>query len=168
MWKPAFSVRAYRELAKRVKRHVRYDVVHDVQCLGWGILGIRALVRRQLQLIVNVDAYDFQDTVDILDIAGDRRHVAVLKGPDLFFGQHRGQCAHHSTAHRTHQVVESGGMLLFRLDIVKPLNAAVNAVVDRLVETSDLGDSGGAIFSGDRYMGLMYDFAHKNLLFFKF
>src|SRR5512145_846199 len=39
----AFSVRALRALAARLAAGARYDVVHDVQCLGWGILGIRAL-----------------------------------------------------------------------------------------------------------------------------
>jgi glycosyltransferase involved in cell wall biosynthesis len=39
----AFSVRAFRELAGRLAAGARYDLVHDVQCLGWGILGLRAL-----------------------------------------------------------------------------------------------------------------------------
>jgi glycosyltransferase involved in cell wall biosynthesis len=39
----AFSARAFRELAGRLAAGARYDVVHDVQCLGWGILAIRAL-----------------------------------------------------------------------------------------------------------------------------
>jgi len=38
----AFSVRAWRELAGRLRAGARYDLVHDVQCLGWGVLGIRA------------------------------------------------------------------------------------------------------------------------------
>jgi glycosyltransferase involved in cell wall biosynthesis len=39
----AFSVRAFRELARALRAGVRYDVVHDVQCLAWGLLGVRAL-----------------------------------------------------------------------------------------------------------------------------
>jgi glycosyltransferase involved in cell wall biosynthesis len=39
----AFSVRAFREIAARLRSGVRYDIVHDVQCLGYGILGIRHL-----------------------------------------------------------------------------------------------------------------------------
>ena len=39
----AFSLRAFRALARRGRGGSRYDVVHDVQCLGYGILGIRAL-----------------------------------------------------------------------------------------------------------------------------
>jgi glycosyltransferase involved in cell wall biosynthesis len=39
----AFSVRALRALAARLRAGERYDVVHDVQCLGWGLLGVRAL-----------------------------------------------------------------------------------------------------------------------------
>lgn len=39
----AFSLRAFRTLAARLRAGRRYDVVHDVQSLGWGLLGIRAL-----------------------------------------------------------------------------------------------------------------------------
>jgi hypothetical protein len=39
----AFSVRAFRATAARLRAGRRYDLVHDVQCLGWGLLGIRAL-----------------------------------------------------------------------------------------------------------------------------
>jgi glycosyltransferase involved in cell wall biosynthesis len=39
----AFSVRAFRALARRVRVGSHYDVVHDIQCLGYGVLGIRAL-----------------------------------------------------------------------------------------------------------------------------
>jgi glycosyltransferase involved in cell wall biosynthesis len=39
----AFSVRALRALAAELRAGERYDVVHDVQCLGWGLLGLRAL-----------------------------------------------------------------------------------------------------------------------------
>jgi len=39
----AFSVRAFQHLAGRMRRGERWDLVHDVQCLGWGLLGLRAL-----------------------------------------------------------------------------------------------------------------------------
>ena len=39
----AFSVRALREITARLRLGIRYDVVHDVQCLGWGDLVLRAL-----------------------------------------------------------------------------------------------------------------------------
>jgi glycosyltransferase involved in cell wall biosynthesis len=39
----AFSVRALRTLAAQLLAGAAYDVVHDVQCLGWGVLGMRAL-----------------------------------------------------------------------------------------------------------------------------
>ena len=39
----AFSVRALRHLAARLRAGERWDVVHDVQCLGWGLLGLRAM-----------------------------------------------------------------------------------------------------------------------------
>jgi glycosyltransferase involved in cell wall biosynthesis len=39
----AFSVRAFRALAAGLRAGRRYDLVHDVQSLGWGLLGVRAL-----------------------------------------------------------------------------------------------------------------------------
>ena len=39
----AFSVRALRRVAARLAAGDRWDIVHDVQTLGWGLLGIRAL-----------------------------------------------------------------------------------------------------------------------------
>ena len=39
----AFSVRAFREVSARLRAGARYDLVHDIQCLGWGILGLKAL-----------------------------------------------------------------------------------------------------------------------------
>ncbi len=39
----AFSLRALRRVAERARRGERWDIVHDVQCLGWGTLGIRAM-----------------------------------------------------------------------------------------------------------------------------
>jgi glycosyltransferase involved in cell wall biosynthesis len=39
----AFSIRAARELIRRARARVHYDVVHDVQSLGYGLLWISAL-----------------------------------------------------------------------------------------------------------------------------
>lgn len=39
----AFSVRAFRHLARRVHRGERWDLLHDVQTLGWAHLATRAL-----------------------------------------------------------------------------------------------------------------------------
>ena len=39
----AFSVRAAREVIARLRRGVRYDLVHDVQSLSYGLLWLRAL-----------------------------------------------------------------------------------------------------------------------------
>jgi glycosyltransferase involved in cell wall biosynthesis len=39
----AFSWRAFRELSARIRRGEVWDLVHDVQCLGYGLLGLRAL-----------------------------------------------------------------------------------------------------------------------------
>lgn len=39
----AFSVRAFREIAGELRAGGAFDLVHDVQCLGYGLLGLRSL-----------------------------------------------------------------------------------------------------------------------------
>ena len=39
----AFSLRAFRALSRRIRAGERWDLVHDVQCLGYGVLGLKAL-----------------------------------------------------------------------------------------------------------------------------
>lgn len=39
----AFSVRAFRRLADLMRAGQQFDIVHDVQCLGYGLLGLKAL-----------------------------------------------------------------------------------------------------------------------------
>ena len=39
----AFSCRAFRALAAALRRGTRWDLVHDVQCLGYGLLAVRAM-----------------------------------------------------------------------------------------------------------------------------
>jgi glycosyltransferase involved in cell wall biosynthesis len=39
----AFSVRAFRTLAQRLRQGGRFDLVHDVQCLGWGLLALQRM-----------------------------------------------------------------------------------------------------------------------------
>ncbi len=39
----AFSMRAFAALAREIRRGARWDLVHDVQCLGYGLLGVRAM-----------------------------------------------------------------------------------------------------------------------------
>lgn len=39
----AFSARVFHALARRIRAGRRYDLVHDVQCLGWGMLGVQRL-----------------------------------------------------------------------------------------------------------------------------
>ncbi len=39
----AFSLRAFSRLAKQLRAGARYDLVHDVQCLGYGLLGMQAM-----------------------------------------------------------------------------------------------------------------------------
>ena len=39
----AFSLRAFGRLTHHLRNHGQFDLVHDVQCLGYGLLGLRAL-----------------------------------------------------------------------------------------------------------------------------
>ena len=39
----AFSMRAFSSIAARLRVGERWDLVHDVQCLGYGLLGLRSL-----------------------------------------------------------------------------------------------------------------------------
>jgi glycosyltransferase involved in cell wall biosynthesis len=39
----AFSVRAFERIASHLRKGARFDIVHDVQCLGYGLLGLRAM-----------------------------------------------------------------------------------------------------------------------------
>lgn len=39
----AFSFRAFRALATRLRSGERWDLIHDVQCLGYGVLGLKAM-----------------------------------------------------------------------------------------------------------------------------
>lgn len=39
----AFSMRVLKTLASRLREGERWDLIHDVQCLGYGLLGLRAL-----------------------------------------------------------------------------------------------------------------------------
>lgn len=39
----AFSLRVFGRLTQQLRKHRGFDLVHDVQCLGYGLLGLRAL-----------------------------------------------------------------------------------------------------------------------------
>lgn len=39
----AFSIRAFRQLTRQLRDGQGFDLIHDVQCLGYGLLGLRAL-----------------------------------------------------------------------------------------------------------------------------
>ena len=39
----AFSLRAFHAMAKQLRAGTRWDLVHDVQCMGYGMLGLQAL-----------------------------------------------------------------------------------------------------------------------------
>ena len=39
----AFSIRAFASISARLRAGQRWDLIHDVQCLGYGLLGLRAM-----------------------------------------------------------------------------------------------------------------------------
>jgi glycosyltransferase involved in cell wall biosynthesis len=39
----AFSARALQAVAARLRAGASYDIVHDIQCLGWGVLALRSM-----------------------------------------------------------------------------------------------------------------------------
>ncbi len=39
----AFSVRAFARIADELRAGARFDLIHDVQCLGYGLLGLKAM-----------------------------------------------------------------------------------------------------------------------------
>ena len=79
--------------------------------------GLILPVIRQPEQVVDIDTHDLQHVVHCFDITRHYGFEPILKGPDLLSGQHRGQCAHHSAADRTNDMVKRGGMLFFGRDI---------------------------------------------------
>lgn len=75
----AFSVRAARGVIARVRAGVRYDVAHDVQSLGYGLLGLRALG------LPVVSTIHHPLTVDLRSSLRRDRTFAELKGSLTFY-----------------------------------------------------------------------------------
>ncbi len=98
------SMQAHHTLGGRAARDVRRH----------GLPGQRPLTRGSLEMIVDMDAGDFEHTADIFVVARYTGLESIVRGSDLMAGQHRGQYPHHSAAHRSHDVVERGGMLFCR------------------------------------------------------
>lgn len=77
----AFSLRALRVLAKRMRAGARYDLVHDVQCLGYGLLPMRALglpVVTTVHHPLTVDRRaSFQRDVDLADAIGSMQFYPI-------------------------------------------------------------------------------------------
>jgi glycosyltransferase involved in cell wall biosynthesis len=74
----AFSLRAARELIRRLRAGVRYDVVHDVQSLGYGLLWLAAL---GLPVLATVH---HPLTVDLRESLARARSAREIKGALTF------------------------------------------------------------------------------------
>ena len=71
----AFSVRAARAVIERVRQGVRYDLVHDIQSVSYGIflIGVRYRLR---YTPIKMASHDFLDMENILGIASTRVYLA--------------------------------------------------------------------------------------------
>jgi hypothetical protein len=54
-------------------------------------------------------------------------------------------CSHHSASDGTYDMVKSGGMLLFRCNIIKFLNSTVDAIIYRFGKTFYFSLPGGTL-----------------------
>jgi len=117
----------------------------DVQCRK----GVRPFLFGHLEVVVDVDAGDFQNAVDIFYVARHGGLENIFRGPNLLSGQHRGQCAHHSAPDSPDNVVEGSGVLLFGIDFIEFFDPAVDPVINRFTEAFDDGLAGRPLFHGN-------------------
>jgi len=75
----AFSVRAARELLRELRAGARYDLVHDVQSVGYGLLGLQALGLPVVTTIHHPLSIDLRSS-----LARDRT-FAEMKGSLTFY-----------------------------------------------------------------------------------
>lgn len=129
-----------------------------------GLLSLRLLVPGQLQRVMDEDTRDFQYTVYILDVPGHIRTKALFGCGDLLFRQQRSESAHHSPAHGTDNMIQRGGVLLFRFNAVKAFDAPVNTIIDGLVKAFNERFAGRPFFSCNKNLRLMNHFTHCVLL----
>jgi glycosyltransferase involved in cell wall biosynthesis len=77
----AFSLRALHVLARRMRAGARYDLVHDVQCLGYGLLPMQALglpVVTTVHHPLTVDRRaSFQRDITFTDVIGSMQFYPI-------------------------------------------------------------------------------------------
>jgi hypothetical protein len=133
-----------------------------------GLFGVVRFFFQDFEVIFHPDLCYFQDVIDIFDIALHLCPKAILRGGNPFSGQRRGQCPHHSSGRRCHDMVEGGGVLYFRINLVKFLDAAMDAIINGLLKPFDHGPPCRPLFPDDFDSGCVYNLAHVQTSFLDF
>src|SRR4030042_282209 len=106
-----------------------------LECLA----GIIYLPWRNLKIIIDFYPGDFEDTINIFNVAFHTGTVTIFGGRNIFLGQKPSQGSHHSPSHTPYDVVKGSWMFFFRLNPVKSLNSSVHTVEYRFFESFDKG-----------------------------
>lgn len=130
-----------------------------------GPVGTGFLIGVHFQHIVNANHRDSQYALDVLNVAFDIGPETVGMGSYFLGRQHAGEGAHHSGRDRTDDVIQGGGMLLDRVDLVKFLYPAVDTIIDRLRKAFYLSDPDRTPVPRDRDFRGVNNCGHGQLSF---
>lgn len=126
-------------LGTRAVRQILLERSVSIICLPW----------RNLDTIMDTDLGDLEDPIDILDIPFHRGPVMAFVGRDMRLGQKTGQGSHHSSSDAANDVVKGGRVLYLWFNIIEPLNASMDSVIDRFLESLNEGLADWSVDSGD-------------------
>ena len=116
----AFSLRAFRSLTQHLRRKGGFDLVHDVQCLGYGLLGLRALglpVVTTVHHPLSVDRRaSFVRDEDFRDAVGTAKFYPI--GMQSFVARHL-DCVFTSSEVSARQIVQDYGVTPERIRNVR-------------------------------------------------
>jgi len=116
----AFSLRAFRSLTQHLRRKGGFDIVHDVQCLGYGLLGLRALglpVVTTVHHPLSVDRRaSFVRDEDFRDAVGTAKFYPI--GMQSFVARHL-DCVFTSSEVSARQIVQDYGVTPERIRNVR-------------------------------------------------
>jgi len=136
------------------------------QINGKSVSGLLSFPRGDFKVALYPDFRNFQDSVHILDLSLHIGPKSLFGSGDLFSGQHRGQCSHHSTRSCRHNMVEGGRVFFLRLDFIEALYPPVDSVIDGFVETLDHSSAGRSYFPNNPDSRCVNYFSHDTLLCF--
>jgi len=116
----AFSLRAFRSLTQHLRKNGSFDLVHDVQCLGYGLLGLRALglpVVTTVHHPLSVDRRaSFVRDEDFRDAVGTAKFYPI--GMQSFVARHL-DCVFTSSEVSARQIVQDYGVTPERIRNVR-------------------------------------------------